>query len=140
MVINEGEPGGGPFWVRERDGSESMQIVETSQLDLEDARVQDIIEKQKYFNPVDIVCCIKDYKGRKFSLQRYVNRNTGFIAKKSIDGTPILALELPGLWNGAMANWNTVFVEVPPITFTPVKEVTDLIRPEHQAESMPYDV
>ncbi|MFC2480771.1 MAG: DUF4301 family protein [Bacteroides sp.] len=139
VVINEGEPGGGPFWVRERDGSESMQIVETSQLDLEDARVQDIIEKQKYFNPVDIVCCIKDYKGRKFSLQRYVNRNTGFIAKKSIDGTPILALELPGLWNGAMANWNTVFVEVPPITFTPVKEVTDLIRPEHQAESMPYD-
>lgn len=131
VVRNEGEPGGGPFWVRERDGSESLQIVETSQMELTGPRVQELLEKAKYFNPVDILCCTKDYKGKPFKLEKYVNKHTGFISQKSVNGTPILALELPGLWNGAMAEWNTVFVEVPAITFTPVKELTDLLRPEH---------
>lgn len=133
LVRNEGDPGGGPFWVRERDGSESLQIVEMNQLNLKDQRIEEMLEEAKYFNPVEIVCSIRDYKGNKFNLQKYVNRNSGFIAQKSIEGTDILALELPGLWNGGMANWNTLFVEVPAITFTPVKEITDLIRPEHRA-------
>lgn len=134
VVRNEGEPGGGPYWVRERDGSESLQIVETSQMDLDDPRVQDIVGKSRYFNPVDIVCCIKDYKGEPFKLHKYMNKNTGFVAQKSVNGTPIKALELPGLWNGSMAEWNTVLVEVPSITFSPVKEMADLLRAEHLAK------
>lgn len=134
VVRNEGEPGGGPYWVRERDGSESLQIVETSQMDLDDPRVQEIVEKSGYFNPVDIVCCIRDYRGTPFNLGNYVNKNTGFVANKSVNGAPIKALELPGLWNGAMAEWNTVLVAVPSITFSPVKEMADLLRAEHQAK------
>lgn len=134
VVPNEGEPGGGPYWVRERDGSESLQIVETSQMALDDPRVQEIVERSRYFNPVDIVCSIKDYQGNPFKLSKYVNKNTGFVASKSINGNPIKALELPGLWNGAMAEWNTVLVVVPSITFSPVKEMTDLLRAEHQAK------
>lgn len=139
VVRNEGEPGGGPFWVRERDGSESLQIVETAQLDVKDQRIQLLLDKSKYFNPVDLVCCFQSYASRTgssqqqpFDLHKYVDKNTGFISSKSIDGDPILALELPGLWNGAMAHWNTIFVEVPSITFSPVKEMTDLLRAEHQ--------
>lgn len=134
VVRNEGEPGGGPYWVRERDGSESLQIVETSQMDLDDPRVQEIVEKSRYFNPVDIVCCIKDFQGNPFQLSKFINKNTGFVATKSVNGHPIKALELPGLWNGAMAEWNTVLVAVPSITFSPVKEMTDLLRAEHQTK------
>lgn len=132
VVKNEGEPGGGPYWVRERNGSESIQIVEASQMDLNDQRVLEIVEKSKYFNPVDLVCSIHDYKGKPFKLSDFVDKNTAFVSEKSYNGNPILALELPGLWNGAMADWNTILVEVPSITFTPVKEMTDLIRAEHQ--------
>ena len=131
VVRNEGEPGGGPYWVRERDGSESLQIVETSQMDLTDSRVQEIVSKAHYFNPVDLVCSINDYRGARFNLSSFVNKNTGFVASKSVDGAPIKALELPGLWNGGMAEWNTVLVEVPGITFSPVKEMVDLLRAEH---------
>lgn len=144
VVRNEGEPGGGPFWVRERDGSESLQIVESAQLDVKDQRVQLILDKSKYFNPVDLVCCFQQYDSqidslhpKAFDLHKYVDKNTGFISSKSIDGDPILALELPGLWNGAMAHWNTIFVEVPSITFSPVKEMTDLLRAEHQPPQQP---
>lgn len=133
MVKNEGEPGGGPFWVRKRDGSESLQIVETAQMDLEDTRIQEIVALSQYFNPVDIVCSIKNHRNEPYDLSKYVNKNTGFIAQKSVNGTPIQAIELPGLWNGCMAHWNTIFVEVPSITFTPIKTVLDLVRPEHQA-------
>ena len=131
VVRNEGEPGGGPYWVRERDGSESLQIVETSQMDLTDSRVQEVVSKADYFNPVDLVCSINDYRGARFNLSSFVNKNTGFVASKSVDGAPIKALELPGLWNGGMAEWNTVLVEVPGITFSPVKEMVDLLRAEH---------
>lgn len=134
MVRNEGEPGGGPYWVRERDGSEALQIVETSQMDLKDPRVQEIVSKSHYFNPVDLLCCTRDFQGNPFTLSKYVNKNTGFVAQKSVNGAPIKALELPGLWNGAMAEWNTVLVEVPSITFSPVKEMTDLLRAEHLAK------
>ena len=135
VVQNMGEPGGGPYWVRERDGGESLQIVETSQMDVDVPRVIDILKKAKYFNPVDIVCCIRNYRGVKFALADYVNPSAGFIVRKDAGGVPVQSVELPGLWNGAMANWNTVFVEVPAITFTPVKELEDLARPEHQPES-----
>lgn len=136
MVPNEGAPGGGPFWVRERNGSESLQIVETAQIDLTDPHTESIILLSKFFNPVDIVCSIKDYKGNTFNLSDFVDHNTGFIAEKSVNGQPILAMELPGLWNGAMAKWNTLFVQVPAITFTPVKTFHDLIAPLHQTQYM----
>lgn len=132
MVPNEGAPGGGPFWVRERNGSESLQIVESAQMDLEDPSTEAIVQQAKYFNPVDIVCSIRDYRGAKFNLSEYIDPNAGFIAQKSVAGDPILAMELPGLWNGAMAHWNTVFVHVPSITFTPVKTYHDLLSPFHQ--------
>lgn len=131
MVRNEGEPGGGPFWVRNEDDSMTLQIVESSQI-ADDKK--DIMAKSTHFNPVDIVCSIKDYKGRKFNLLEYVDKEAGFISKKSVDGKDIKALELPGLWNGAMAHWTTLFIEVPGTTFNPVKTVNDLLRTEHLYE------
>ena len=132
MVKNEGEPGGGPFWAKNNDGSVSLQIVESSQIDLKNPEKQKIVSEATHFNPVDLVCCVKDYKGHKFDLSKYVDKNTGFISEKSKNGKSLKALELPGLWNGAMSDWNTVFVEVPIETFNPVKVVNDLLRPQHQ--------
>lgn len=129
MVRNEGEPGGGPFFVRGEDGMVSLQVVESSQISPER---QSLMMQATHFNPVDIVCSVRDHKGVKYDLTRYVDPSTGFISEKSKDGKPLKAQELPGLWNGAMARWNTVFAEVPITTFTPVKVVTDLLRREHQ--------
>ncbi len=132
MVKNEGEPGGGPFWVNAHDGSQSVQIVESSQIDSGDAAQTAILQNSTHFNPVDLVCAVRDYRGNKFDLTTFVDPDACFISEKSKDGKPLKALELPGLWNGAMANWNTVFVEVPLITFNPVKTVNDLLRETHQ--------
>ncbi len=134
MVKNEGEPGGGPFWVKQSDGSVSLQIVENSQIDMQSSEQQTILELSTHFNPVDLVCGVRDYTGTPFNLPEFADPNTGFIARKSQDGKALKALELPGLWNGAMAHWNTVFVEVPLITFNPVKTVNDLLRQEHQTQ------
>jgi hypothetical protein len=132
MVKNEGEPGGGPFWVKNKQGEVSLQIVESSQIDLKNPEQKKIFNSSTHFNPVDLVCSLKNYKGERFDLHNYIDHNTGFIAIKSKDGKQLKALELPGLWNGAMANWITVFVEVPIITFNPVKTVNDLLREQHQ--------
>jgi hypothetical protein len=132
MVKNVGEPGGGPFWTAEADGNISLQIVESSQVNHRDPEQDAILNSATHFNPVDLVCGVKDYMGKKFNLMNFRNPNTGFISKKFKNGKPLKALELPGLWNGSMAYWNTVFVEVPISTFTPVKTVHDLLRPEHQ--------
>lgn len=132
MVRNEGEPGGGPFWVKNKQGEISLQIVESSQIDLKDSRQKQIFESSTHFNPVDLVCSLKNYKGERFDLHDYIDHSTGFISSKSKDGRPLKALELPGLWNGAMAYWITVFIEVPIITFNPVKIVNDLLREQHQ--------
>ena len=129
MVRNEGEPGGGPFWVANPDGTESLQIAESSQIAPAD---QPLMQAATHFNPVDLVCGIRDSKGRKFDLRRYTDPATGFISSKSAGGRPLRAQELPGLWNGAMARWNTVFVDVPITTFSPVKVVQDLLRPQHR--------
>ena len=131
MVKNEGEPGGGPFWVKNDDGSVSLQIAESSQID-EDKK--DLMKKATHFNPVDLVCSLSDYNGKQFDLNNYTDPNTGFISEKSFQGRVLKALELPGLWNGAMANWNTVFVEVPVSTFAPVKTVNDLLKEGHLYE------
>lgn len=131
MVKNQGEPGGGPFWTKS-ENTESVQIVETSQIDLNSYNQKDLLSKATHFNPVDLICAVKDYKGDNFDLEKYIDHNTGFISQKSKDGRDLKALELPGLWNGAMADWNTIFIEVPLITFNPVKTVNDLLRPEHQ--------
>jgi hypothetical protein len=133
MVKNSGEPGGGPYWVKGKDGSLSLQILETSQFNLDDETQRSIFKKATHFNPVDLIIYTKDYKGNKFNLTGFTNPETGFISIKSKDGKELKALELPGLWNGSMANWNTIFVEVPLITFNPVKTVNDLLRKEHQA-------
>jgi hypothetical protein len=132
MVKNTGEPGGGPFWVQEDDGSLSLQIAETAQIDLNDSKQKAIMQASTHFNPVDLVCATKDYTGKKFDLLKFRDMRTGFITEKSKSGRNLKALELPGLWNGSMAGWNTVFVEVPLITFNPVKTVNDLLRDEHQ--------
>ncbi len=132
MVKNQGEPGGGPFWTGISDGSQSLQIVESSQVDHHDPEQEAILQSATHFNPVDLVCGIRDHKGKKFNLMNFRDPNTGFISKKFRNGKPLKALELPGLWNGSMAHWNTVFVEVPVSTFTPVKTMHDLLRPEHQ--------
>ncbi|MGC8865987.1 MAG: DUF4301 family protein [Bacteroidales bacterium] len=132
MVKNEGEPGGGPFIVRTSRGEVSLQIVESSQINLKDPAQKAIVDKATHFNPVDLVCSMRDYRGRRFHLSDFVDPETGFISVKSKDGRDLKALELPGLWNGAMAYWLTVFVETPLITFNPVKTVNDLLRPEHQ--------
>jgi hypothetical protein len=134
MVRNEGEPGGGPFIIRDLDGSSSLQILESTQINMEEAEQRAYFEAGGYFNPVDLVCSIRDYKGTPFDLTKYVNPRTAFIANKSVGGRELRALELPGLWNGAMHDWNTIFVEVPLETFNPVKEVNDLLRREHQTK------
>lgn len=132
MVKNEGEPGGGPFLVENNDGSISLQILESSQIDKNNPSDNEKMKRSTHFNPVDLVCGVKNYKGEKFNLLKYVDKNTGFISLKSKNGKELKALELPGLWNGAMSDWNTIFVEVPIETFNPVKTVNDLLRPEHQ--------
>ncbi len=133
MVRNEGEPGGGPYIVYNADMTTSPQILESSQLDMSDKKIKKIVEQATHFNPVDIVCCIKKFDGEgNFKLTDYVDVNTGFISEKSRKGVEIKALELPGLWNGAMSDWNTIFVEVPADTFNPVKTVNDLLREAHQ--------
>lgn len=132
MVKNEGEPGGGPFWVEHQDGSQTLQIVEQSQVDLNSNEQRTIWESSTHFNPVDLVCGVQDYLGRPFNLLEFIDPDTGFISRKSKDGKELKALEVPGLWNGAMAYWNTIFVEVPSVTFSPVKTVFDLLRKEHQ--------
>lgn len=132
MVRNVGEPGGGPFLAYNSDGTISLQILESSQIDMNDPEKKSMFEKGTHFNPVDLVCALKDYKGKAFELPAYVDPQTGFISHKSKDGKELKALELPGLWNGAMSNWSTVFVEVPLSTFNPVKTVNDLYREQHQ--------
>ncbi len=132
MVKNEGEPGGGPFWAVNPDGTCSLQVVESSQIDMKNPEKVKLVSQATHFNPVDLVCGITDYKGNRFDLKKYIDQDTGFISEKSKDGKTLKALELPGLWNGAMSDWNTLFVEVPLITFNPVKTVNDLLRPEHQ--------
>ncbi|MFI3327648.1 MAG: DUF4301 family protein [Rikenellaceae bacterium] len=129
MVRNEGEPGGGPFWVKNNDGSQSLQIAESSQIAPEQIA---LMKEATHFNPVDLVCGVKNYKGERFNMADYVDAETGFISEKSSGGRDLRAQELPGLWNGAMAKWNTIFVEVPISTFTPVKVVQDLLRVQHQ--------
>ena len=131
MVRNEGEPGGGPFWVAGADGLETLQIAESNQIAPEKRK---LMRSATHFNPVDLVCSFRTSKGGRFDLQEFVDPATGFISRKSDGGRELLAQELPGLWNGAMARWNTVFVEVPITTFSPVKVVTDLLRPEHQGD------
>ena len=132
MVKNEGEPGGGPFWAVNPNGSTSLQIVESAQINMDDPTQKSVWENATHFNPVDIVCSMKNHRSEKFDLTRYVNPRAGFISKKSKDGKELKAQELPGLWNGSMADWNTIFVEVPVITFNPVKTVNDLLREQHQ--------
>jgi hypothetical protein len=132
MVKNEGEPGGGPFLVYNPDGTVSPQILESTQINPEDPQAMSMLSRSGHFNPVDLVCALYDYKGAKFNLPDYVDPTTGFISSKSRAGVEIKALELPGLWNGAMSRWNTIFVEVPASTFNPVKTVNDLLRPAHQ--------
>jgi len=132
MVKNEGEPGGGPFWVKSENGITSLQIVESAQIDKSIESHLSCFNQSTHFNPVDIVCSIVDYKGNKFNLNDFVDTNTGFITVKSVNGRTIKALELPGLWNGSMSNWTTIFVEVPNATFNPVKNINDLLRPQHQ--------
>lgn len=134
MVKNEGEPGGGPFWVMNKKGIKSLQIVETSQIDLEDKKQEKILAEATHFNPVDLVCGIKNYKNEKFDLLQFVDQKAGFIVEKSVDGKPVKNYELPGLWNGSMANWLTIFVAVPLITFNPVKTVNDLLKAAHQPQ------
>ena len=133
MVKNEGEPGGGPFWVKGQDNTLSLQIVEASQVDPGDPLQKSILSASTHFNPVDLVCCTRDFEGNTFDLTQFVDENTGFISLKSTGGRTLKAQELPGLWNGAMAKWITLFIEVPVITFNPVKTVNDLLRKEHIA-------
>ena len=132
MVKNEGEPGGGPFLCFNPDGTVSPQILESSQIDPSDRQAMRMLHEATHFNPVDLAVATKDFRGRKFNLPDYVDQSTGFISEKSREGVTIKALELPGLWNGAMSDWNTIFVEVPADTFNPVKTVNDLLRPSHQ--------
>ena len=132
MVKNQGEPGGGPFIIAEKDGSTSLQVLESVQINTADAQACEALANATHFNPVDIVCCLHDYKGQSFDLLQYVDEDAGFISSKSYQGRELKALELPGLWNGAMSKWNTLFVEVPLETFNPVKVVLDLLRPAHQ--------
>lgn len=132
MVRNEGEPGGGPYWVRNEHGHKNLQIIEASQIDFNNRYQVDMVKASSHFNPVDLICSVKNYKGNKFNLKNYIDKNTGFISKKKQNGIEMTIQELPGLWNGAMADWNTIFVEVPIETFTPVKTLSDLLRKEHQ--------
>lgn len=131
VVKNTGAPGGGPFLVEDSEGKESYQIVEMSQIDLSDPEQKELVDQATHFNPVDLVCAVRDFQGNSFDLKDFMDPDTGFISEKSYQGQPIKALELPGLWNGSMAHWNTVFVEVPLITFNPVKTVNDLLNEAH---------
>lgn len=131
VVKNEGEPGGGPFYVVNSDGTISLQILEESQIDKSIERNSEMMKQSAYFNPVDLVCAVKGFEGQKFDLVKYIDPDTGFISLKTKDGKSLKALELPGLWNGAMSDWNTVFVEVPISTFNPVKTIQDLLRENH---------
>ena len=133
MVKNEGEPGGGPFWIKDGEGNISLQIIESAQIDMDNKDQAAILQNSTHFNPVDLVCGVRNYKGKKFNLLDYVDPKQGFITGKTKEGKELKALELPGLWNGAMAFWNTIFVEVPLVTFNPVKTVNDLLKPTHQA-------
>ena len=132
MVKNEGEAGGGPFWAKNQDGTVSLQIVESAQVDMQDEEQKNIAQNATHFNPVDLVCGVKDHKGKKFDLLAYRDAKTGFVTQKSQSGRDLKAQELPGLWNGAMSDWNTIFVQVPILTFNPVKVVNDLLREQHQ--------
>ena len=132
VVPNEGEPGGAPFWVRDRSGGLSAQIVERAQVDFDSPEQRDIWRSSTHFNPVDLVCAVRDYRGQPFDLRRYADPEAVFLTRKSRDGRELKALELPGLWNGSMADWTSIMVEVPSATFNPVKTVFDLLRPEHQ--------
>ncbi len=132
MVKNTGEPGGGPFWAKDANGIKSLQIVEKAQINTDDPQQQNILQQATHFNPVDLVVRIKDFEGNKFNLKEFVNEAAGFVTEKSYNGNPVKVYERPGLWNGAMDGWNTVFIEVPLETFSPVKTVTDLLKPEHQ--------
>ncbi len=135
VVRNEGEPGGGPFWVQDKNDSQSIQIVESAQVDMNSREQKDIWNSSTHFNPVDLVCGVRDFKGNKFNLFDFIDHEAGIITVKSYQGNEIKALELPGLWNGSMAKWITIFIEVPLITFNPVKTVFDLLRAEHQVIS-----
>ena len=132
MVQNEGEPGGGPFWVKDEGANFSLQIVESAQINKKEKSQKNILKEATHFNPVDLVCSIKNYKGEVYDLQKFVDQQTAFVTMKTKVGKEIKALELPGLWNGSMSNWNTIFVEVPLVTFNPVKTVNDLLKPTHQ--------
>ena len=132
MVKNKGEPGGGPFWVSNENDDISLQIVEAAQMDLSEPSQKEIVEQSTHFNPVDLVCGVRNFEGKAFDLSQFVDLNTGLISSKSLNGKELKAQELPGLWNGAMADWITVFVETPLITFNPVKTINDLLRPQHQ--------
>ena len=132
IVRNEGEPGGAPFWVEERDGNQTVQIIESGHVDKINPDQMAVWSAARYFNPVDLVCCTKNYRGEKFNLDNYVNKDAYLITSKNEKGRSLKALESPGLWNGGMAYWNTVFVELPIIVFNPVKTVDDLLRPEHR--------
>jgi hypothetical protein len=132
VVKNTGEPGGGPFWCQDALGNSTLQLVESAQLDLRHEGQKLIFTGSTHFNPVDLVCATKDLEGKPYDLLAFRDMSTGFITEKTKDGRALKAQELPGLWNGAMAKWNTVFVEVPLETFNPVKSVTDLLRPAHQ--------
>ncbi len=134
VVRNEGEPGGAPFWVRGRDGSESLQIVESSQIDMDDSKQRKIFGSSTHFNPVAIACAVRDPKGEPYDLAKFVDHDAAFVAQKTHEGRELRALEHPGLWNGAMAGWNSIFVELPAFTFAPVKTVFDLLRDAHLAE------
>jgi len=133
MVKNEGEPGGGPFWISNGKGEVSLQIIESAQIDMDNPSQANTVKKSTHFNPVDLVCGVRNYKGEKYNLLNFVDDKQGFITGKTKDGKELKALELPGLWNGAMAFWNTIFVEVPLVTFNPVKSVVDLLKDSHQA-------
>lgn len=131
MVKNEGEPGGGPYVVQEEDGTTSMQILEVQQVNMQDEKMKACFNALTHFNPVDLVCSCYDHKGVKYCLKDFIDYKTGFISEKSLGGEPLKAQELPGLWNGAMSKWSTIFVEVPLAIFNPVKTVNDLLRKEH---------
>lgn len=132
MVKNEGEPGGGPFWIKDLKGNVSLQIIESAQIDSENDQQMGILRNATHFNPVDLVCGVRDHEGKKYNLLNFVDHKQGFITAKTKDGKDLKALELPGLWNGGMAFWNTIFVEVASTTFNPVKTVNDLLKPSHQ--------
>lgn len=132
MVKNQGEPGGGPFWITNAKGEISLQIIESAQIDMDNAAQAALLKNATHFNPVDLVCGVRNHEGKKYNLLDFVDHKQGFITEKTKDGKDLKALELPGLWNGGMAYWNTIFVEVPLVTFNPVKTVNDLLKPSHQ--------